>query len=148
MPVLLVVSCGSRGPLDDTPLITPTPEASTSADVATELPPPTGSSGSDAGGIIACGQCLFGTCGPALQSCLESEACRAVFQCVTTDCIPDGGGSPSQSCILKCAGADPQGALQVFALFQCVTGECGTKCEDLLSGGLGGLGPGGQRDGG
>jgi hypothetical protein len=68
---------------------------------------------------------------------------------VFTECL--SGGAPNANCLLDCAAGDPGGALQVFQVFQCVTGTCGEDCSSLLGavlGGLGGGGGGGAKDAG
>lgn len=152
---LLAASCGSRGPLDDTPLgdasVADAPVEPPVADATPEASSASpGNALSDAGGILGCGLCLFNTCGSDLQACFEDEGCRGIFQCVLTECAggDGGGGGLTSACAVRCAGSDPLAAIQLFGLFQCVTGECGSKCESGL-GGLGALlGGGGRRDGG
>lgn len=138
----LLNGCGSRGPLDDTPVpdaALDDVEAASDADVA------------DArleAGIIACGACLVQSCGQQIFGCIQAPACRTILQCVTTECLGGGGGSGgiNAGCIFKCAGNDPSGALGVVNIFQCITGECGSDCAPVLANLGGGLG--GRRDGG
>ncbi|MBX3212261.1 MAG: hypothetical protein KF850_09535 [Labilithrix sp.] len=131
--------CGSRGPLDEATNVTldAAPEAEPAPlDAAPEAEPPR-----DAGreaGPVACGICVIRTCGDTILSCIQSESCRAVFQCVASTCL-GGGGGLDPMCLFQCAGQDPAGALGVLSVFQCITGQCGADCGSLL-GGLGGLG--------
>ena len=135
--------CGSRGPLDEATSVTldAAPEAEAIVDATVEetdaLTPD--AARRDAG-PVACGLCVIGSCGDMLLSCIQSEGCRGVFQCVATECLA-GGGGVNPLCLFQCAGDDPAGALAVLSVFQCVTGQCGDVCSSLL-GGLGGL-PGG-----
>jgi hypothetical protein len=130
-----VGACGSRGPLDgEGPL-------SDGADAAVDARPEAGP-GRDAapegGSILGCGTCLFSQCTSGLTQCVTDAGCRATFQCAVTSCL--AGGSPSTACLLQCASGDPQGALKIFQILQCVTATCGGDCNPLLSGLLGGLG--------
>ncbi len=149
--VAIVAACGSRGPLDDDgPL-----DAGTAADVMTadvsaivdSSPPPPDApvdAGQDGGGnIIACGTCLIGQCSQGILKCVQTPACQKTLQCVATTCL--SGGSPDPACLFKCASGDVSGALQIFQIFQCVTGKCGADCNALLGGLLGG---GGGKDAG
>jgi len=148
--------CGSRGPLDDATNVTldaaPEAEPTVEASIVEEAAAP---QATDAGrrdaGPVACGLCVISTCGDMILSCIQSEACRAVFQCVATTCLAGGGsgggGGLDPVCLFQCAGQDPSGALGVLSVFQCITGECGADCGSVLGGlggGLGGdKGPGG-----
>lgn len=145
--------CGSRGPLDDSPFVT-----GSDASIATDAGPESSqvdaaldASAVDAGGgsAVACGICVISTCGSTILSCVQDEACRAVFQCVATTCLGggSGGGGLDSTCLFKCAGNDPAGALGVLSTFQCLTGDCGTDCRSVLDG-LGRLLPGGSVPGG
>ena len=78
---------------------------------------------------------------------MQDAACQKTLQCVVTTCLA-GGGTPSPACLFTCASGDLQGALKIFTIFQCVTGQCGADCNALLSGLLGGLGGGGGGGGG
>jgi hypothetical protein len=167
---VIVSGCGSRGPLDDTSVVTldATAEAAPVPSDATVDAPR--DSGLEAG-LAACGVCVLSSCSPAIIRCLESSSCLGVFQCVFTTCLAlpnpspgpsdasgdaegggggGGGGGLDTGCLLGCAASDPGGVLQVLALFQCVSGTCGGACGSVL-GGLGGLGgfpglPGGGRE--
>jgi hypothetical protein len=149
----LVAACGARGPLDDDgPL-----DAGSTADVVVAVdaadaqpppvmdaaPPPTKDAAPEGGSIIACGECLLGKCGSDIFACVRDAACQKTFQCVVTDCLASGGGTPSPACLFKCASGDVKGALEIVQIFTCVTGTCGADCNSLLSGLLGGLGGGG-----
>src|SRR5262245_26665205 len=71
-----LAGCGSRGPLDDTPIADGASEVSPDAAVTTD----TGlGRGRDAGGPAACGACLVTTCSQAIFGCLQSSSCRAVL---------------------------------------------------------------------
>lgn len=143
-----LVGCGSRGPLDDD-------ATSVTLDAAVDSEPivdaATEDGLSDAGrrrdaGPVACGMCVISTCGDMILSCLQSAACRSVFQCVATNCLGGGGGGGgggglSPLCMFECAGDDPSGALGVRSIFRCITGPCGADCGSVL-GGLGGGGGG------
>src|SRR5690606_11396092 len=98
--------------------------------------------GREAGTILDCGICLVDQCSQDILACVQSPSCIQAFQCVVTDCVAGGGGFDPK-CMFQCAQGDPAGALQVFQIFQCVTGECGSDCGSVLSGLLGGLGGGG-----
>lgn len=152
-------SCGSRGPLDDE---ASSAGADASADVngggasvdgssttpVTDASKPDASpadAGKEGGTIIDCAQCLVQECQSSIVACVQSASCRQTFQCVITDCL--SGGSPNPACLLQCASGDPKGALQVFQVFQCVTGTCGPDCSTLLGTILGALG-GGAKDAG
>ncbi|MBX3206122.1 MAG: hypothetical protein KF764_13715 [Labilithrix sp.] len=140
--------CGSRGPLDEATNVTldAAPEAEPApVDAAPDADPPVRDAGREAG-PVACGICVLTTCGDTILSCIQSEGCRAVFQCVASTCL-GGGGGLDPLCLFQCAGQDPTGALGVLSVFQCITGQCGADCGSLL-GGLGGLGGGGSSSGG
>lgn len=144
-------ACGSRGPLDDTPIDAGAAAADVAvADVEAEAAPDaTPDAPVDAGreaGILACGGCLVQECSEDIRKCVESPSCRATFQCVLTDCLAGGGLDPQ--CLVGCAAGDPSGAIRIFQIFQCVTETCGPECGPLLSGLLGGLGGGGGGGGG
>jgi hypothetical protein len=147
--------CGSRGPLDEATSVTldATPEAEVVVDAAsTEADAPAPDAGRRDAGPVACGLCVISSCGDVILSCIQSDACRGVFQCVATECLAGGGGGGggvNPLCLFQCAGDDPSGALGVLSVFQCVTGQCGDVCSSLL-GGLGGLPglPGGGGGGG
>lgn len=150
VPLLLASNaCGSRGPLlDDEFLDASTDATDTVVDAAPEASTTVDASPRDAGressgSIIDCGACLIQQCSPAIIQCIGSQPCVQAFQCVIQDCLGAGGsgGGANPLCLLKCASGDPQGALQVLQVFQCVTGMCGSDCTSLL-GGLGGLGGG------
>ena len=151
-------ACGSRGPLDDdAPLDGSTSTADVgTADVGTDdataptpdAPEPVKDAAPEGGSIIGCGTCLVGQCSQGILACVQDAACQKTFQCVVTTCL--SSGTPDPACLFKCAG-DVQGALKIFTIFQCVTGKCGSDCNSLLTGllgGLGGLGGGGGGGGG
>ncbi len=158
--VSLAGACGSRGPLDDDPVVDASVADVQSADVAAvDAEPPTtidaskpADAGRESGTILDCGICLVGECSPAILACIQSPGCINTFQCVVTDCLAGGGGGGAGGvnplCLFKCAQGDPQGALQVLQIFQCVTGECGSDCGAVLGGLLGGGLPGGGGGGG
>lgn len=144
--------CGSRGPLDDGPVFL-SADASIDAfddgapadapsDVIVDAPKEAGHDATP----IDCVQCLFSQCQDQILQCIQSQPCQQAFQCVAQNCL--SGGAPDPGCILKCAGSNPTGGLQVFQVFQCVTGQCGPDCASVLGGlgGLGGGGGGGTRD--
>ena len=150
---VLVVACGSRGPLDDDgPLVSTTTDAAgnTDAPSAPDADDTDAASdamsgrdgradaGSDGGSVIACGSCVITSCGSSILMCLEDTGCRTTLQCVTTTCL--SSGSPDLACVVGCAAGDLSGALQIFQVFQCVTGTCGSDCGSVLGGLLGGLG--------
>jgi hypothetical protein len=152
----IVVACGARGPLDDdAPL-----DAGAAADVTTvdvvdaapeppDAPPPIKDAAPEGGSILGCGTCLIGMCSKDILACVQDTACRTTFQCVATTCL--SSGTPDPACLFKCASGDVNGALKIFTIFQCVTGSCGTDCNSVLAGllgGLGGLGGGGGGGGG
>lgn len=150
----LAAACGSRGPLDDDPVVDASVADVQSADVTVDVEPPPDASkppvdaGRESGTIIDCGVCLVGECSPAILACIQSPGCINAFQCVVTDCLAGGGGGGGAGgvnplCLFKCAQGDPQGALQVLQIFQCVTGQCGDDCSSVLGGLLGGGLPGG-----
>lgn len=140
-------ACGSRGPLDsDPPPDAGTPETSVVEDAAPDVNQPEAApvdAGRESGGtILECGSCLFSECSDSVLACVQDTKCRAIFQCVVTECLA-GGGSPSPACMLGCANGDISGGLKILAIFTCVTGTCGPDCGGLLGGLLGGLGGGG-----
>lgn len=141
-------ACGSRGPLDgDPPPDAGTPDTTpVLVDAAPDVGPDTSApvdAGRESGGsILECGTCLFGECSDGILACVQDAACRAIFQCVITDCFA-GGGSPNPACMLKCANGDLTAGLKILQIFTCVTGTCGDDCGSLLGGLLGGLGGGG-----
>ena len=135
--------CGSRGPLDEATnvVLDAAPEAEPEPiDAGVEAEAPVRDASREAG-PVACGICVLTTCGDKILACIQSDSCRAVFQCVSTTCLGGSGGGLNPLCLFQCAGADPAGALAVLGVFQCITGECGADCGSLL-GGLGGLGGG------
>jgi hypothetical protein len=71
-------------------------------------------------------------CGSQVLTCLQDTACRTTLQCVTQKCLT--GGAPSPTCVLGCGGS-PQTLLELFSIFQCITGGCGPSCIGLLGGG-------------
>jgi hypothetical protein len=135
-----LAACGSRGPLDaDGPLDASTDAAASEVkDAAPDVAPPS-DAGPEGGSIVGCGTCLLTQCSSGLATCALDASCRSTFQCVVTQCLA-GGGAPSTSCLASCASGNPQGALQIFQILQCVTGKCGADCTPLLGGALGGLG--------
>lgn len=147
-----VTACGSRGPLDIEVVAASDADGGVDAttDATSDAASPDARSdarpGSDGGSIVNCGACVAQSCGAQFFQCLQSPACRTTFQCVLQDCLT--GGAPNASCVLKCAGSDPTGVVQVLRIFTCVTQSCGDDCSSLL-GGLGGGGlPGGGTGGG
>lgn len=137
-------ACGSRGPLDGADPLAPSASTSDAAPPTPTVPPPDAAprpTGPDLPPIVDCGICLVGECADPILACVTDTACQQAFQCVVQEC----GGGIDGSCILKCAQASPQGALQILSIFQCVSGKCGEDCTDLLSllGNLGGGGGGG-----
>ena len=154
LAVAVLDGCGSRGPLDDTPFFaadatTEAAEAALEPDVVAEAAPALDAR-PESGGPLACGACVFTTCGQAILGCFQSAGCRTVFQCVTQSCLGGAAGGLNPICLFQCAGGDPSGALDVLSVFQCVTGQCGPDCGEVLGalGGLGGGGGGGGRDAG
>lgn len=146
--VAITVACGSRGPLDDDGPIDAATGAvdalpGDTAPIIDAAPPPKdGPSDSREGGtIIECGSCLIGQCGADILKCVQATGCRTTLQCVATTCL--AGGNPDPACLFKCAAGDVSGALQIFQIFQCVTGKCGADCGSVLGGLLGGGGGGG-----
>ena len=145
----VIAACGARGPLDDDAVLD---ASTTGADVGTDdvsiipdaAPPPVDApadSASEGGSIVECGACLIQSCGADILKCVQATGCRTTLQCVATKCL--GGGTPSPACLFNCAAGDPTGALQIFQIFQCVTGKCGPDCTSVLGGILGGGGGGG-----
>ncbi len=147
--MVVLGGCGSRGPLDEATnvVVDAGPEAEAELiDAAVEAETPVHDGGRE-GGPVACGVCVLTTCGDQILACIQSDSCRAVFQCVATTCLGgNGGGGLNPACLFQCAGEDPAGALAVLGVFQCITGECGADCGSVL-GGLGGL-PGSGGNGG
>lgn len=156
--VVFASACGSRGPLDDELFFDASAADVASADVVvpTEDAAPVDAGRDAPPSPIECGICLVGQCSQNIIGCVTDPGCREAFQCVITDCAGIGGGGGGgggggfdPACLLKCAAADPAGALQVLQIFQCVTGKCGDDCGPLLGGLLGGgLGGGGFPGGG
>jgi hypothetical protein len=138
---LLLLACGSRGPLDDEPVVAPEDAAAPDVRTTPDADVPDASIPPEAG-IASCAACVFTTCSPRILTCFESPACRAVFQCIVTTCL--GGGGIQSSCLLGCGARDPAGALQVLGILQCLTGDCASTCGPLL-GNLGGFGSVGGR---
>ena len=157
----LVVACGSRGPLDigeeygrDAGVPGVTVDAAMLVDAAPldaampdeandepDAPPPRGDAGFtfDSGiPIVNCGACVAQACGTSVVQCIVSTSCRTILQCVATMCL--AGGSPSPVCLLTCGSSDPQAAVEVIDLLQCVLNSCGSECATALAGGLGGGG--------
>lgn len=141
--------CGSRGPLDDTPLaVDAGVDAESLRAAQTDAGPADG--GREASAVVACGSCVLGSCGSTILECVREPACRTVFQCVATTCLGGGsGGGLNPRCLLNCATEAPEGAAGVLELFTCLTGTCGPECGTILGqlggglGGAGGLGGGG-----
>jgi predicted small lipoprotein YifL len=142
-PALLAVTfvlaaCGSRGPLDDTPVgdagrDTSTLDAS-SNDAAADVVTPV-DAGSDAPpNPIDCLQCVQKSCGTKLVDCLQDVDCRGILQCAAQKCL--SGGALDPKCLSTCANGNLGGLAQAFSAFQCVTSKCGDQCLPLL-GGLG-----------
>jgi hypothetical protein len=136
----VVLGCGSRGPLDDYayPVVMDAGDDGASLDAG----PPEAAAPVDAGreaGPLDCGLCAIRSCGSTVLECVQSPPCRSVLQCAATTCF--SGGLDTQ-CIFQCATDDPQGALGMLAIIQCVTSKCGSDCTSVI-GGLGGLGGGG-----
>ncbi|HEX8796585.1 MAG TPA: hypothetical protein VF765_36795 [Polyangiaceae bacterium] len=155
MPVL-VVACGSRGPLD-IEVIREVPDSGASADVVLDVPAETTdvashdaladvvdaepeAMGPDAGPIPACVQCLTQSCGQQLITCVTSTGCRTALQCVVQMCLT--GGTPDIQCLGNCTGSDPATQQQVLTVIGCIIG-----CPQC-TGALGGLGGGGGGGGG
>lgn len=150
--MVVLGGCGSRGPLDEATnvVLDAAPEAEPELiDAGVEAEAPARDAGRE-GGPVACGVCVLTTCGDKILACIQSEGCRAVFQCVASTCLGGNGGGNGGGlnpvCLFQCAGEDPAGALAVLGVFQCITGECGADCGSLL-GGLGGLGGAGGNGG-
>jgi hypothetical protein len=143
----LVLACGSRGPLDDTPELADAGAADVvTTDVVEEPAPVVDAGPPDApreAGILQCGTCLVGTCSTEILGCIQSAPCRDTLLCVVQDC----GGKVDLACLGKCA-TDTAATLKIFSIFQCVTKDCGPECGDLLGGLLGGGLPGGGGGGG
>lgn len=139
-------ACGSRGPLDadppredDAAVDVEAPDASSEAttrDATADAPVDARRDAS----ILGCGICVVQDCQAPITACIQSAPCQRAFQCVLTTCLAGGGGLDT-GCLLQCGAQDLQGALQILAVFQCLTGTCGDVCGELL-GGIPGL-PGG-----
>lgn len=145
LSVALVVgaACGSRGPLDDTPIGALDAGADTLAadmDGAAEIPDATADVRQ--AGIVQCGACLVNQCSDDVLGCVQSAGCRATLQCVLQQCLAGAGGL-DLSCMTKCGSSDPAGALKVLQIVQCVIKDCGPECTSLLGALLGGAGGGG-----
>ena len=145
MLALLVVACGSRGPLDLGPIDL---DAGGDVDVPDVGEPDTAPPPKDAGKeaaptIVDCGLCIAQSCGQPIFMCLQSVPCRTVLTCVTQKCLA-GGMGPDPVCLIMCSGGDPQGALEALGVLQCLTAKCGTTCGGVLPGGPG-RPPRGQR---
>ncbi len=147
--MMIFVGCGSRGPLEDSPIAEEaTLDAEADAAIVDAGPKVSPKDARPEAGAVACGTCVIGTCGEQILSCLSSAGCVQVFQCVATQCLA-GGTNLNPACLLQCAGTDPGGALTVVGILQCVTVQCGADCAPVLSG-LGGASrdAGGGRDAG
>jgi hypothetical protein len=154
---VLVVACGSRGPLD-IEVIREYPDASAPVDAIADVPGETSdvahdvladvidaapeAMGPDANPVTACVQCLTQTCGQQLLTCITSTGCRTALQCVVQTCL-GGGGMPSLQCLGGCTGSDPTTQSQVLMTISCVLSNC-----SACTGALGGLGGGGGGGGG
>jgi predicted small lipoprotein YifL len=133
----LVAACGSRGPLD----LSPVPvdagvdaDAGEPADAATDA---VEAGPRDAGMLVNCGRCLVQECGQKITMCLQSTACRGTMQCVVQQCVAMGGSQGlDPKCVQQCS-ADMQGLAEALVVLQCVTARCGDTCLPLLAG-LGG----------
>ena len=152
VPLMLVVACGARGPLDAPDLVYgasadgsdegSTAEGGTGADAAGLTDAKTST---DAGGDVAnpinCAVCVGQTCSNQLIACVTSQSCLGTLQCVFSKCLT--GGSVNPVCAFGCSGeAGPQGLLDVLAVFQCITMSCGADCSSVIGGLGGGLGGG------
>ncbi len=160
---VLVVACGSRGPLDVIEIVQGSPDASVTVDAHLDAPSetndvavhdalpdvidaaPEAMGGFDGGPIVNCGSCLVQSCGQQLLTCLTATACTTALQCVVQMCLT--GGTPSLQCLGGCTGSDPTTQQDVLSVIGCVIGTCGSQCAGAL-GGLGGLGGGGSSGGG
>jgi predicted small lipoprotein YifL len=158
----LVAACGSRGPLDvviedqsrdagadgaaiDAALDAAPDGPGDASDGASEAGPP----GMD-GGLLACGTCVAQSCGQQLFACFQNTSCQQTLTCAAQKCL--SGGTPNLQCVLGCANGDQAALLQLYGVFMCITGTCGSQCVGVL-GGLaggagGGVGGGGGGDGG
>ncbi len=140
MGSLVLVACGSRGPLDDSPSDFAALDASLGADVAfaSDARADTSPTPLDAGlpdtppSPIACAQCIGQNCSIQVQACLQSTACRNLLQCATQKCAMNGMFDPQ--CVAQCANNDFQAIQQAFAVIQCINGKCGSQCLALLGG--------------
>jgi hypothetical protein len=159
---VLVVACGSRGPLD-IEVIREYPDASASLDAIADVPGETSDVaahdvladvidaapdvmvGPDGGPLVNCGSCIAQSCGQQVITCITSTTCRTALQCVVQMCLT--GGMPSLTCLGGCTGSDPTTQMDVLAVIGCIVGTCGSQCTGAL-GGLGGGGGGGGGSGG
>jgi len=140
-PVVLAVllaACGSRGPLDDTPVGDAGHDTSTSldasSDAASDAVVPVDVGVDAPPSPIDCLKCVQASCGTKIIACVQDPACQAVLQCAAQKCL--SGGALDPKCLTQCANGDLGGLAQAFSAFQCVTSKCGDSCLPLL-GGLG-----------
>lgn len=133
----VLVACGSRGPLDDSPVGDAGRDGSTldaASDADSDAVAPV-DAGVDAPPTpIDCLKCVQKSCGTKLADCLQDVDCRNVMQCAAQKCL--SGGALDPKCLSQCANGNLGGLAQAFSAFQCVTSKCGDTCLPLL-GGLG-----------
>ena len=141
-----MVACGSKGPLETTPITFADASVDATADVQDAAPRDVVDAGPDRSNpVIACGQCVASECGKTIVTCLTDATCRNLLGCVTTQCLPQGADI---GCMLNCAGGDFAALVPVLSIVQCVTTKCGEDCLPLLSNVPGGGGGGRGGDGG
>lgn len=136
----LWLACGSRGPLDDSPLGTLS-DASTNDVLAPMSDAAVDASPSPIIEIQQCATCLQEKCGQTFGACLSDPKCQTTVQCLITQCA--AGGSLDTACALKCADGDLTNLLTVLQAAQCPSDRCRTECPTLVQT-LGGLVPGGK----
>lgn len=150
---LVAAACGSRGPLDVVVDEQPSDAGAdgTAIDAALDAGPDGPGDASDGaadaappgmdGGLLACGTCVAQSCGQQLFACFQNPSCQQTLTCAVQMCF--SGGAPNVQCVLGCAKGDQAALLQLYGVFMCITGSCGSQCVGVLGGLGGGAGGGG-----
>jgi hypothetical protein len=135
---VVLAGCGSRGPLDDSPVGDAGFGQDASLDAGSDAPAdvvaPVDAKADAPPSPIDCLKCVQASCGTKIATCIQDVDCRAVMQCAATKCL--SGGALDPKCLSQCANGNLAGLAQAFSAFQCVTSKCGDSCLPLL-GGLG-----------
>lgn len=135
-------ACGSRGPLDDTPYVDASADATT-LPATPDAAPPVALDASvpdavapEAGPIeraLECATCLGEECGAGVAECLANDGCRSGLLCAATQCL--GGTAGTLPCLMECSKLAGDGSNLLLATLQCVFQTCGDTCSGVLPGG-------------